>query len=63
VLTIDVAGLTVASTDQQWSLQLAEGPLSALVSGQWDGTSQLVGHDAELRATAARLPYLNSFAA
>jgi 3-isopropylmalate/(R)-2-methylmalate dehydratase small subunit len=63
VLTIDVAGPTVASTDQQWSLQLAEGPLSALVSGQWDGTSQLVAHDAELRATAARLPYLNSFAA
>ncbi len=63
VLTIDVAGLTVASNDQQWSLQLAEGPLSALVSGQWDGTSQLVAHDAELRATAARLPYLNSFAA
>ena len=63
VLTIDVAGLTVGSTDEQWSLQLAEGPLSALVSGQWDGTSQLVAHDAELRATAARLPYLNSFAA
>jgi 3-isopropylmalate/(R)-2-methylmalate dehydratase small subunit len=63
VLTIDVAGLTVASTDQQWSVQLAEGPLSALVSGQWDGTSQLVAHDAELRATAARLPYLHSFAA
>jgi len=63
VLTIDVAGLTVASTDQQWSLQLAEGPLSALVSGRWDGTSQLVAHDAELRATAARLPYLHSFAA
>jgi len=63
VLTIDVAGLTVGSTDQQWSLQLAEGPLSALVSGQWDGTSQLVAHDAELRATAARLPYLHSFAA
>jgi 3-isopropylmalate/(R)-2-methylmalate dehydratase small subunit len=63
VLTIDVAGLTVGSNDQQWSLQLAEGPLSALVSGQWDGTSQLVAHDAELRATAARLPYLNSFAA
>ena len=63
VLTIDVAGLTVGSGDRQWSLQLAEGPLSALVSGQWDGTSQLVAHDAELRATAARLPYLNSFAA
>lgn len=60
-LTIDVAGLTVGSGDRQWSLQLAEGPRSMLVSGQWDGTSQLVAHDAELRATAARLPYLNSF--
>ena len=62
-LTIDVAGLTVGSGDRQWSLQLAAGPHSMLVSGQWDGTSQLVAHDAELRATAARLPYLNSFAA
>jgi 3-isopropylmalate/(R)-2-methylmalate dehydratase small subunit len=33
-----------------------------LVSGQWDGTSQLVAHDAELKATAARLPYLSAFA-
>jgi 3-isopropylmalate/(R)-2-methylmalate dehydratase small subunit len=32
-----------------------------LVSGQWDGTSQLVAHDLELRATAARLPYLQGF--
>jgi 3-isopropylmalate/(R)-2-methylmalate dehydratase small subunit len=34
-----------------------------LVSGQWDGTSQLVAHDAELRAMASRLPYLAGFAA
>jgi 3-isopropylmalate/(R)-2-methylmalate dehydratase small subunit len=34
-----------------------------LVSGQWDGTSQLVAHDAELRATASRLPYLAGFSA
>jgi 3-isopropylmalate/(R)-2-methylmalate dehydratase small subunit len=32
------------------------------VSGHWDGTSQLVSHDAELRATVARLPYLSGFA-
>jgi 3-isopropylmalate/(R)-2-methylmalate dehydratase small subunit len=32
-----------------------------LVSGEWDGTSQLVAHDAELGATAARLPYLGGF--
>ena len=63
VLTVDVAGLTVGAGDQEWPLQLAEGPHRMLVSGHWDGTSQLVAHDAELRATAARLPYLNGFAA
>jgi 3-isopropylmalate/(R)-2-methylmalate dehydratase small subunit len=34
-----------------------------LISGHWDGTSQLVAHDRELGATAGRLPYLNGFAA
>jgi len=47
---------------QQMALQLNEGPRSMLVSGQWDGTSQLVSHDVELQAAAARLPYLSGFA-
>ncbi|MCS5697982.1 3-isopropylmalate dehydratase small subunit [Cyanobium sp. FGCU-52] len=46
----------------RWPVQLAPGPQRMLVSGQWDGTSQLVAHDSELTATAARLPYLNGFA-
>jgi hypothetical protein len=29
-----------------------------LLSGQWNGTAQLVGNGAALQATAARLPYL-----
>jgi 3-isopropylmalate/(R)-2-methylmalate dehydratase small subunit len=32
-----------------------------LLSGQWDATGQLLAHDAELKATAARLPYLRQF--
>ncbi|MFM7642945.1 MAG: isopropylmalate isomerase [Cyanobium sp.] len=43
------------------NLSLAAGPQRALVSGQWDGAGQLIAHDAELRATAARLPYLHGF--
>ena len=46
-----------------YPLHLAEGPHRMLVSGQWDGTAQLVAHDAELRATASRLPYLTAFSA
>ena len=48
---------------RSWPLQLGEGPRRMLLSGQWDGTSQLLAHDRELTATAARLPYLNGFAA
>jgi len=34
-----------------------------LVSGQWDATGQLLAHGDQLQATAARLPYLQAFAA
>jgi 3-isopropylmalate/(R)-2-methylmalate dehydratase small subunit len=61
-LRIDVEGLTVSGGGQRWPLTLARGPHSMLVSGHWDGTSQLVAHDADLKAAAARLPYLNGFA-
>jgi 3-isopropylmalate/(R)-2-methylmalate dehydratase small subunit len=75
LLTLDVEALRVQLDPQpsdatpaargslDLPLQLAAGPHSMLVSGQWDGTSQLVAHDAELRATASRLPYLAGFAA
>jgi 3-isopropylmalate/(R)-2-methylmalate dehydratase small subunit len=75
LLTLDVEALRVrldpqpsdgtaaASTSLDLPLQLAAGPHRMLVSGQWDGTSQLVAHDAELRATASELPYLAGFAA
>ncbi|MCP9859497.1 MULTISPECIES: 3-isopropylmalate dehydratase small subunit 2 [unclassified Cyanobium] len=48
---------------QEWSLSLPAGPRRMLVSGEWNGTAQLVAHDGELRATASRLPYLSGFAA
>jgi 3-isopropylmalate/(R)-2-methylmalate dehydratase small subunit len=46
---------------QCWNLELAAGPQLMLVSGQWDGTGQLLAQDSELTATAARLPYLTGF--
>ena len=72
-LDLDVAALRLtltpaaggdgAASPLEIQLSLAEGPHRMLVSGQWDGTAQLVAHDRELRATAARLPYLAGFAA
>jgi 3-isopropylmalate/(R)-2-methylmalate dehydratase small subunit len=69
-LTVDLDTLTAKlptgdgpAAALELPLQLAEGPLSRLLSGQWDGTAQLVANDAALRATAARLPYLVGFRA
>lgn len=53
----------VGSAGASWPLTLADGPRRMLLSGQWDATSQLLAHDDQLRATAARLPYLTSFSA
>ncbi len=57
-VTLEADGVSLA-----WPLELAAGPRRMLVSGEWNGTAQLVAHDAELRATAVRLPYLSGFAA
>jgi 3-isopropylmalate/(R)-2-methylmalate dehydratase small subunit len=59
--SIATASNTATGALQRWPLDLAEGPHRMLVSGQWDGTSQLIAHEPELLATAARLPYLSGF--
>jgi len=48
---------------QCWPLTLAAGPQQMLRSGQWDATGQLLANASALAATAARLPYLQAFAA
>ena len=60
---LDVAAARLNAAGQQWGLELANGPRQMLSSGQWDATGQLLAHDAELKATAALLPYLRRFTA
>ena len=60
---LDVTAASLRGVSQQWALELASGPRQMLVSGQWDATGQLVANDAALRATTARLPYLQGFTA
>jgi len=62
-LQLRLLGSAAAPGERSWSLTLAPGHHRMLVSGQWDGTGQLVANDADLRRTAARLPYLQGFAA
>ena len=60
---LDVAARELRQGDRRWPLTLADGPHGMLLSGRWDATGQLLAHDAELQATAARLPYLTGFRA
>jgi 3-isopropylmalate/(R)-2-methylmalate dehydratase small subunit len=61
-LELRLEGSSGSDPGRRWPLQMAAGPRSSLLSGQWDGTSQLLAHDAELSATARNLPYLTEFA-
>jgi 3-isopropylmalate/(R)-2-methylmalate dehydratase small subunit len=45
----------------RWQVRLDPGPHQMLVSGQWDGTGQLLANDQALQATVASLPYLQGF--
>ncbi|WP_411868524.1 3-isopropylmalate dehydratase small subunit [Vulcanococcus limneticus] len=63
VFALDVAAQSLSGAGQSWQLELAAGPRQMLSTGQWDATSQLLANGAALEATAARLPYLVSFAA
>jgi 3-isopropylmalate/(R)-2-methylmalate dehydratase small subunit len=45
----------------RWRVQLDPGPRQMLVSGQWDGTGQLLANAPQLDRTLASLPYLQGF--
>jgi len=68
VLELDLEALEVtleseAAGENRWPVHLDPGPHSMLVSGQWDGTSQLLSHGPQLQSTVRRLPYLRDFSA
>ncbi len=62
VLEVATASLRASQTGARWELELPAGPRQMLSTGQWDGTSQLLANGAALAATAARLPYMTTFA-
>ena len=48
---------------RNWDLNLAADAKNRLLNGQWDATSQLLQQEQALQDTAARLPYMQGFAA
>ncbi len=51
----------IKTNSQVWTVKFEPGPLNMLTSGNWDGTSELINRNKELRNTIKKLPYLNQF--
>jgi 3-isopropylmalate/(R)-2-methylmalate dehydratase small subunit len=60
---LDIASGTVKAGDLTVKVTMPDAVRTALLSGGWDATSQLLDRYEEVERTAARLPYLTGFAA
>ena len=48
--------------EKEYHFHISASYRSALIAGSWDSTAVLLAHRAEIRETAARLPYMQGFA-
>jgi 3-isopropylmalate/(R)-2-methylmalate dehydratase small subunit len=61
VLAVDLSALTVTAPGVSVPISLPESTRQALMTGEWDATGLLLERYDEVRAVAARLPYLRGF--
>lgn len=62
-MRVDVEALRVAYGDLEITVDMPAGARRQLLEGSWDATRILLQAEADIRATAGRLPYLRDFAA
>ena len=62
ILAVDLNALTATAPGVSVAISLPESTRQALISGEWDATGLLLDRYEEVRAVAARLPYLRGFA-
>ncbi|MBE9128686.1 MULTISPECIES: 3-isopropylmalate dehydratase small subunit [unclassified Coleofasciculus] len=62
-ITVDLEAMQVHCGDIQAPVSMGEGPRKMLTTGTWDSCGQLVAQVDQIRATAAKLPYLEWAAA
>ena len=61
--SISLEATAIEIDGHSWDLNLAADAKNRLLNGQWDATSQLLQQEQALQDTAARLPYMQGFAA
>jgi 3-isopropylmalate/(R)-2-methylmalate dehydratase small subunit len=57
-VTLDLEAMQVSTTDFSIPVAMGEGSRNMFISGTWDACGQLVAQSEQIRATAARLPYV-----
>jgi 3-isopropylmalate/(R)-2-methylmalate dehydratase small subunit len=57
-LTLDLASLQVSCGSFSAPVMMGEGARQMLTTGTWDACGQLVAQASQIRATAAKLPYV-----
>jgi 3-isopropylmalate/(R)-2-methylmalate dehydratase small subunit len=57
-VVLDLDAMQVRCGDLVAAIVMGEGPRQMFLSGQWDGTGELVANVAAVRATAMTLPYV-----
>ena len=62
-VSVDLEAMRAACADLSISVHLPDAARDALMTGRWDGLSLLLQDYDAVRASAARLPYLNEFRA
>jgi 3-isopropylmalate/(R)-2-methylmalate dehydratase small subunit len=61
-VTIDIENLKVTVAGRSFSAVMPEGVRKQFLTGAWDATGELVAGAADVKAIAARLPYVSNFA-
>ncbi len=59
VVTLDLEQQEVRCDDFVAPVKMKDGPRHMFISGTWDACGQLVSHAEQIRATAAKLPYVS----
>ena len=60
-LTLDLTSMQVTAAGQPYPVALPPSAREAFLDGSWDATGQLLENYDDVRAVAARLPYITSF--
>jgi 3-isopropylmalate/(R)-2-methylmalate dehydratase small subunit len=58
---LDIEALKVSVAGKSFACQLGDGPRKQFLNGSWDALGELVEGLPQVKAKAAKLPYLNAF--